>query len=672
MNNQDEEKSKKTKLFHNVSRENVLEFIKKSQTLPRKRDIVKGLGLKSEGARRRLKDILRGLSAEGLYVKKPAPTTARRTPDPKIPDISISKSILGTLYPTDLGVRFIPLQRKMNVAFRVDNEHSFDSSLEGTVLRATITSEDPPIVHLDGEVGKVTDVSLLVSHMASLPTEFSEEALKIAERGAVPSLGTREDLRAIPLVTIDGKDSRDFDDAVWAESDSDPSNPGGWHIIVAIADVAHYVRPGSALDKDAYDRGTSVYFPDRVIPMLPQVLSNGLCSLNPKEDRACMAVHIWIDAKGQKKRDKFVRGLMRSAARMTYEEVQNIHESQNHPGEAIVKALYGAFLALQNARTQRGTLEIDSIEPYVVFDDKGFVKDLLQRERLDSHRLIEEFMVLANVAAAETLEKAGVPCMYRIHDAPDLEKIEDLRRLLSHLKIPYRGPLKTPRDLTSLLESVRGTPHQSIVNELVLRSQSQALYRPDNIGHFGLHLEHYAHFTSPIRRYADILVHRAILKTLGNHEDGLPDGDGKNFDDYGSHISMAERRAQGAEREAMDRYMTHFLAKRQGESFEVYVTGITKAGLFVNIPNLGASGLVPMRLMTDDYYIYREHPTRLEGRRTRRVVSFGDFLMVRLLEADTIKGRLTFEPMLEQKKGSHGGGPLERPQKKGHFFKKKR
>jgi ribonuclease R len=350
-----------------------------------------------------------------------------------------------------------------------------------------------------------------------------------------------------------------------------------------------------------------------------------------------------------------------------------IHESSGHPHQDIVGPLYGAFHALEKGRIARGTLEIDGVEPYIIFDDKGFVKDLVHRERLDSHRLIEEFMILANVAAAETLEKAKMPCMYRIHDVPDLEKIEEVRRMLAHLKIKYSGPLKTPQDLTALLTSVKGTPHQTIVNELVLRSQSQAVYRPNNIGHFGLNLDHYAHFTSPIRRYADLLIHRSLLSILGYKEDGLPEGDGRNFEGYGVHISMAERRAQGAERDAMDRYMTHYLEGRVGEVFDVYVTGITKAGLFVNIAHLGASGLVPMRLMGDDYYVYKEFPTRLEGRRTRRVFSFGDPMRVKLLEADTTKGRLTFEPILDRAREGVKSSEAEKPfKKKSGFSRKKR
>lgn len=642
----------------------MLSFIQESEEFPKKRDIVKGLGVKGEHARRELNDILRALKKDNLY-KRPLKKPQRRevAPPPK-EVLEMGESVIGSVFHTDLGLRFIPSARKMNIAFELEKGSSFDPQDVGKVYGSTVVSMNPPTVRVGNPFGEVEEVSLLVAHLANLPRDFPKEATKLAEKGSVPKLGDREDLRSVPLVTIDGNDSRDFDDAVWAEPDPDPKNKGGWHIIVAIADVAHYVRPGSALDQEAYSRGTSVYFPDRVIPMLPTVLSNGLCSLNPREDRACLAVHIWIDAKGQKKSHRFCRGLMRSAARMTYEEVQSIHETPDHPRQDRVHPLYGAFQSLRKGREIRGTLEIEVPEPYVIFNNKGLVEDLVPRERLDSHRLIEEFMVLANVAAAEALEKAKLPCMYRVHDAPNPEKLQELQHVLKRLKIAHEGPLETPQDLTRLLVSVKDTPHQTIVNELVLRSQSQALYQPKNLGHFGLNLSHYAHFTSPIRRYADILVHRALLRTLGYEEDALPSKDGYNFEEYGGHISTLERRAQSAERDAMDRYMTHYLSGREGEAFDVYVTGVTKAGLFVTIPNLNASGLVPLRLMDDDYYIYRENPTRLEGRRCKRKFGFGDFLKVRLLEADLTKGRLSFEPLLEEGKQISKGQKFKRKHKK--------
>jgi ribonuclease R len=650
------------------SRDDILSFIQQNGKDVPRRDIAKAFRLKGVEPRRYLKELLKVLVKEGLYTrvrKKQRLDQADQRKEAK-PKDDLPKTILGIIYHTDLGLRFIPLQRKIDIAFQLENAIEVTPDKIGTVFQGTIVSMDPPLIHLDHVMGETGDVSLLVSHMANLPMEFSKEAIKIAEQGSIPPLGNREDLRKIPLITIDGKDARDFDDAVWAEPDTDPSNKGGWHLIVAIADVAHYVRPGTILDQEAYLRSTSVYFPDRVIPMLPEVLSNGLCSLNPNEDRACVAVHIWIDKNGQKKRHRFCRGLMRSSARMTYEEVQSLYETPGHPRHDFLKPLYGAFESLKKARFARGTLELDVPEPYLIFDDEGHVKDLVIRDRLDSHRLIEEFMILANVAAAEELEHKKMPCMYRVHAEPSSEKLEEVRALLRRVKLRYEGSLKTPQDLMRLLTFVEGSPYQTIVHELVLRSQSQALYQPTNIGHFGLNLTHYAHFTSPIRRYADVLVHRALLSTLGYKEDGLPAVSFKHFDDYGKHISTAERRAQGAEREAMDRYKTHFLSNRVGETFDVYVTGITKAGLFVTIPDFNASGLVPLRLMQDDYYMYRENPTRLEGRRTRKKFGFGDPLKVRLLEADLTKGRLTFDPFYERARERVSTKLSKKRQKKRH------
>lgn len=648
------------------SKEDVLAVIRHSSKPVSKKDLLKHFHVHGAEGRLRLKALLRALKREGLYEKpktiesaeKPSRAlpssrtkathlkTHRRKWEDKKPPLErepLPETILGSVYHTDQGLRFIPMQRKIGIAFQLENAQDFDVSKIGAVFQATVRSEDPPLIRLNAVMGETKDISLLVSHMANLPMEFPKEALDIANKGQVPPLGTREDLRSLPLITIDGKDARDFDDAVWAEPDMDPANPGGWHLIVAIADVAHYVRTGTALDKEAYLRSTSVYFPDRVIPMLPTVLSNGLCSLNPNEDRACMAAHIWIDSEGQKKRHRFCRALMRSSARMVYEQVQTFWETPHHSSHSFLSPLYGAFSALSKARIARGTLELDVPEPSIIFDDTGAVKELIFPKRLDSHRLIEEFMILANVAAAEELGQKKIPCLYRVHESPSFEKLEEIRRLLRHVQVRYEGALKTPQDLTRLLAFVAHSPYHDIVHELVLRAQSQAVYQPKNIGHFGLNLDHYTHFTSPIRRYTDLLTHRGLLKVLGE-PDGLTDEAGRAFEEYGIHISAAEKRAQGAEREAMDRYRTQFLSNRVGDTFEVYVTGITKAGLFVTIPEFNASGLVPLRLMQDDYYIYRENPTRLEGRRTKQRFGFGDTLHVRLIEADLTKGRLTFEP----------------------------
>ena len=354
-----------------------------------------------------------------------------------------------------------------------------------------------------------------------LPTRFSAQAEKLAKAaGPAPAKG-REDLRKLPLVTIDGADARDFDDAVWAEPDPDRNNPGGWHLLVAIADVSWYVRPGDALDVCAYERGNSVYFPDRVVPMLPEALSNGWCSLVPKEDRPCMAAHLWIDRDGRLLRHQFRRGIMRSRARLTYEQAQAANDASpdktTKPLMAtVIEPLYGAYRALLKGRVKRGVLELDMPERKIELAADGAVAAIAVRQRLDSHKLIEEFMIAANVAAAETLEKARKPCMYRVHDEPSAEKVAALRDALDSVGITFaKGGVASPKRFNQVLKQAVGTAHAEMVNVMVLRTQAQAEYGPGNLGHFGLALRRYCHFTSPIRRYADLIVHRALIDAVG-------------------------------------------------------------------------------------------------------------------------------------------------------------
>jgi ribonuclease R len=537
---------------------------------------------------------------------------------------------------------FIPAERTLKGNYRVQGKEKDIWLVIGQFVVVEFVAPMHPQVRILKVLGEETDVSLLCAYLYDLPLNFSEEALQIAEHARVPSLKQREDIRSIPLVTIDGKDARDFDDAVFAEPDTDPKNPGGWHLIVAIADVAHYVHVGSALDKDAFERGTSTYFPDRVLPMLPERLSNGLCSLNPGEDRGCMGVHIWIDQNGVKKRHRFFRGLMKSAARLTYEDVEDHIQGKPHPFGVLLAPLYGAYQALLKARKKRGVLELEIPELKIVIGEKGEVKDVFPRPRLESYQLIEEFMVAANVSAAQALATAALPCMYRIHDSPSFEKVNDLKQLLKSFNVDFKGTLETPSDFNKLLAKVEGEPYAPLFHELILRSQSQAVYSPNNIGHFGLNLQQYCHFTSPIRRYADLLVHRALLVMLGQPDEGLPSFAKTHFEEWGREISMLERRSVSAERDAQDRYLTLYLSKRVGESFETYVSGISRAGLFVTIQGLSISGLVPMEALTDDFYIQKESPARLVGRSKGRVYAFGDSLKVILKAADITKGRLTF------------------------------
>lgn len=500
-----------------------------------------------------------------------------------------------------------------------------------------------------GNMGNPRSISLISIYSRGIPVDFPAAALHQAERAGAVDLGQRVDFRRVPLVTIDGEDARDFDDAVWAEPDPSPDNPGGWHLMVAIADVAHYVRPGDALDMAARERGNSVYFPDRVVPMLPEALSNGWCSLKPLEERGCLAVHIWIDAQGEKRGHRFERGLMRSAARLTYTSAQAAHDGRPDEVtapliERAIAPLYGAFRSLLAARNKRGALDLDLPERQVIIGADGRIDRIVPRARLDSHRLIEEFMIAANVCAAETLEERRTPTMYRVHDQPALDKIDSLREFLGSLGYKFaKGQVILPKHFTQILDKVAGTPHSHLVSEVILRSQAQAVYSPNNLGHFGLALRRYAHFTSPIRRYSDLLVHRGLISALRLGPGGLPEGASAAFVETGEHISMTERRAAAAERDAQDRFVAAFLSDRVGANFAGRISGVTRFGLFITLDQTGADGLVPIRTLPSDYYIHDEARHRLVGRSSGRTYVLGDPIEVRLAEADAITGGLLLE-----------------------------
>lgn len=486
-------------------------------------------------------------------------------------------------------------------------------------------------------------IDAIVLHEHEIPVDFTPDALKQAEAARAAPLGGRTDLRTLPLVTIDGEDARDFDDAVWAEPDADPANPGGWTLVVAIADVAWYVRPGDAIDRCAYERGNSVYLPDRAVHMLPEKLSAHWCSLRPGEDRPCLVARIRITAEGEIKSHRFERAMMRSAARLTYRQVQAARDGQADDStgplrETVIAPLYGAYDALMKARVRRGVLEIDVPERQVVLDDAGDVNDIRLRERLDSHRLIEEFMICANVAAAETLERKKQNCMYRIHDAPSLDKLESLRQVLDGLDMPLsRGKILRPQDFNRILAKAAGTPNAPLVNEMILRTQAQAAYAPGNIGHFGLALRRYCHFTSPIRRYADLLVHRALIRGLKLGEGGLEDMP-RDFVDQGAHVSSTERRAAAAERDAVDRFTALYLASKVGTVVSGRITGVTRFGLFVTLHESGGDGLLPMALLPADRWDVDESRQELSGRGSRRVFRLGDTVEVLLADVDPLTG----------------------------------
>lgn len=501
------------------------------------------------------------------------------------------------------------------------------------------------------------NISAIAIHEHGIPEDFSPDSTAAAEAaGPAPSDG-RECLRDFALITIDGADARDFDDAVWAEADPDPGNPGGWRALVAIADVSWYVRPGSALDQDARDRGNSVYFPDRVVPMLPEALSNGWCSLAPKEDRPCLALHLWISSEGRMIRHKFVRGIMRSAARLTYEQVQRARDG--HPDddtgpllETVIAPLYGVYGGLLAERTRRNALDMDLPERQIDIGPDGMVRAIRERERLDSHRLVEELMIAANIAAAEALESRGAPCVYRVHDRPSLEKTEALNQFLRSMDLQFaKGQVPKPMHFNQILRKAAGTPESQMINQMVLRSQSQAEYSARNIGHFGLALGKYAHFTSPIRRYADLLVHRSLIAAFKLGPGGL-NGGGGNFEETARHVSVTERRAVAAERDAADRFTAHFLADRVGATFDARINGVSRAGLFVTLAETGADGLVPIRTLPDDYYDHDERTHTLTGRTHGLRYRLGQDLEVRLEEAAPLKGALIFSVMGSAPAGS--------------------
>lgn len=552
--------------------------------------------------------------------------------------------VMGLLKMTRNGAIVQPADKKARYEFEIAQQ-DLGGATDGDLVVAEIqpsrglNNKKARIVQIIGRREDPKAISLISLNEMGLREEFPAAVIEETKGMKVPPVDNREDLRKIPLVTIDGADARDFDDAVYAEK-----LENGFHLIVAIADVSYYVTPGSPLDREAYRRGNSTYFPDRVIPMLPEALSNDLCSLRPREDRACLAMHMWIDADGNMTKHKIVRGLMRSEARLTYEQVQSAmnglgDDTTNMLLEPVIKPLYEAFYILDAARRKRGALDLDLPERQVIIDAKGNMTGVKQRERLDSHKLIEEFMVLANVAAATALEAKKAPCVYRLHDRPSMEKLDSAREFLEGfgLSLP-KGQVIRPPQLNFLLEKAKTLPYSHLISTVILRTQAQAVYGPENIGHFGLALTRYAHFTSPIRRYADLLVHRSLVRSYGLGPGGMDDGEEAKLEELCQHISSTERLSMEAERNAVDRFTAAFLSAQIGAEFSGRISGVTRFGLFVSLTESGADGLVPMRSLPNDFYIHDEKAHALIGQRSGRIFRLGASVRVRLVEADGLTG----------------------------------
>ena len=564
--------------------------------------------------------------------------------------------IIGVIRHRPDGAWVVPVNRQERFEYRA--REGADGLEEDTLVKAEKTSSErrgSAMVKIVDAFGSATSphaFSLIAIAEQNLPIDFPEAALAQANETKPDAIDTsaRTDLRNIPFVTIDPADARDHDDAVYAEPDTDPDNAGGYIVWVAIADVAAYVTPDSAMDKEAEKRGNSVYMPDRVVPMLPERLSNDLCSLREHEDRPCMAVRMQIDSQGKKRGHKFVRGMMRSAAKLSYQQAQGIFDAQPGSGgkgmtgtDDILDALWQAYLLMAEARDARAPLIIDKPERRIDLNEQGAITRIYIPPRLEAHRLIEEMMIAANVCAAQTLEEAQMPLLFRVHDTPAPERMHALADFIKPLgeRVDLGQPV-VPALFNRIMVKARAGEHYQTISEAVLRTQSQAVYAPENIGHFGLNLARYAHFTSPIRRYADLIVHRALIRALKLGDDGLTDTEIERLPAIAEAVSATERRAMIAERTAADRYLSAFMSDQIGECFRGQISGVSRAGLFVKLDDTGADGLVPISRLGAERFFVDDDKLSLVGGTTGTVFRIGQPVEIRLMEATPLQGGLLF------------------------------
>jgi ribonuclease R len=553
-----------------------------------------------------------------------------------------SEQILGVL--RQEGERFwlTGVEKKERREFPVSDT---GGAAAGDLVMAEMGGRPPRItvrvVQRLGDPFAPRSFSLIAIHKLGIPDVFTGDTLDEAKRVSALSLGEdREDLTHLPIVAIDPVDARDHDDAVWAA----PHEDGGWQAVVAIADVSFYVRPGSELDREARRRGNSVYFPDRVVPMLPEILSAEVCSLKEGEDRAALVCHLHISKSGKLESWRFARARVRTAANLAYEEAQATIDADAGAMIDVLRPLWACWRALAKARDAREPLDLDLPERRVVLDEQGRIMSVAPRERLDAHRLIEDYMIAANVAAAKALEAKKAPVMYRVHEPPSREKLVALKDYLETFDVPFAlGQVIRPATFNHILDRIGDADFRPQVMEQVLRTQTQAYYAPANQGHFGLSLGSYAHFTSPIRRYADLVVHRALVAAYGLGEGGLTKADAEAMEQIGTTISALERRAMEAERDTIDRYVAAFLAERVGETVSARITGVQNYGFFATVEGIGGDGLMSVRDLGGEYFRFDEAARTLTGEDSGEEYALGQRLELRLAEANPVSGALRFE-----------------------------